>query len=73
MKQWTWKYPHKSKAQLHHILVEAKWVRSITNCRSYNSIELGSDQIIFGVNFKILFSEFKQTPSDRKKYAIGTK
>ena len=67
-KQWTWKHPRGSKAQLDHILVNAKWVRSITNCRVYNSIELDSDHRIVSANFKIRFRKFKQTPSDRKKY-----
>ena len=42
-----------------HLLVNGKWVRSITNCRSYSSIELSA-------NLKIRLKKFKQTPSGRK-------
>ena len=67
-RQWTWKHPRGSKAQLDHILVNAKWVRSITNCRAFNSIELDSDHRIVSANFRIRFRKFKQTPSNRVKY-----
>ena len=42
-----------------HLFVNGKWVRSITNCRSYSSIELSA-------NLKIRLKKFKQTPSGRK-------
>ena len=42
-----------------HLLVNGKWVRSITNCRSYSSIELSA-------NLKIRLKKFKQTPSGRE-------
>ena len=67
-KQWTWKHPTGTKAQLDHILINAKWTRSITNCRAYNSIELGSDHRVVTANFKIRFRTFKQKASSRKKY-----
>ena len=49
-------------------MVNAKWVRSITNCRAFNSIELDSDHRIVSANFRIRFRKFKQTPSNRVKY-----
>ena len=67
-RQWIWKHPRGSKAQLDHTLVNAKWVRSITNCRAFNSTELDSDHRTVSANFRIRFRKFEQTPSDRVKY-----
>ena len=67
-RQWTWKHPRGSKAQLDHILVTTKWVRSITTCRAFNSIELDSDHRIVSANFRTRFRKFKQILSDRVKY-----
>ena len=67
-RQWTWKHPRGSKAQLDNILENVKWVRSFTNCRAYNFIELDSDHRIVNANFKIWFRKFTQTPSGRKNY-----
>ena len=67
-RQWTWKHPHESKAHLDYILVNTKWVTSITNCRAFDSVELDSDHRIVSANFRIRFRKFKQTPSDRVKY-----
>ena len=70
-RQWTWKHPCESKVQLDHILVNPKWVRSITNCRASNSIDLGSDNKIVSADLKIRFRKFTQTPSGRKKYDLN--
>ena len=59
---------HVGQKQLYHILVNAKWVRSITNCRAFNSIELDSGHRIVSANFGIRFRKFKQTSSDRVIY-----
>ena len=71
-RQWTWKHPRGAKAQLDHILMNVKCVRSITNCRAFNLIELDSDHRIVSANFRIRFRKFKQTPSDRVKYISNT-
>ena len=45
-----------------------KWVRSIINCRVFNSIKLDWDHRIASANFRIHFRKFKQTPSKGVKY-----
>ena len=42
-KLWTWRHPSGSLAQLDHILISAKWIRSVTNCRAFNTLEIDSD------------------------------
>ena len=59
--QWTWEHTSRSRAQLCHILVNLKWVRSVTNCRAYNNPELGSDHRILTVPFLIRFRSSRGT------------
>ena len=65
---WTWRHPKGSVAQLDHILVNGKWIRSVTNCRAYNSLEIGSDQRILSARFKIRFRFSKGNPCQRPRY-----
>lgn len=43
---YTWTHPNGALAQLDFILVRNKWKNSVTNCRAYNKIEIGSDHRI---------------------------
>ena len=52
---WTWMHPQGSVYQLDHILIRSKWVRSVTNCRVYNSLELDSDHRVLSANLQIRF------------------
>lgn len=47
--------------------IKIKVGQSVKNCWGYNSVKLGSDHKIVNENFKIHFSKFKQTSSDKKK------
>ena len=74
-KLWTWTHPKEFgadgrviHAQLDHILVNAKWIRSVTNCRAYNSVELNSDHRILSSQFNIRFRKATTKPSARTKY-----
>ena len=65
---WTWRLPTGSLAELDHILVNGKWIRSVTNCRAYNSIEIGSDHRILSARFKIRFRASQGNPCKRPRY-----
>ena len=53
---WTWRHPAGSSlAQLDHILISAKWIRSVTNCRAYNSLEIDSDHRVLSAHLRIRF------------------
>lgn len=51
---WTWTHPKGNLAQIDHILVRAKWVNSVRNCRSYSTIALDSDHRIVTADFPSL-------------------
>lgn len=49
-RMWTWEHPNYNlsnpHAQLDHVLINAKWVNSLRNCRAYNTVEIDSDHRI---------------------------
>ena len=62
--QWTWKHPNGHKAQLDHVLIRGKWINSLRNCRSYNTVEIDSDHRIVTARIKISF-RIAKISSDR--------
>ena len=38
-KLWTHTYPNESKAQLDYLMINKKWINSVTNCEAYNTFE----------------------------------
>ena len=67
-RMWTWKHPIGSLAQLDHILVNSKWIRSVTNCRAYNSVEIDSDHRILSARFNIRFRASKGKSNLRTRF-----
>ena len=46
--------------QLDHIMIRSKWWKSITNCRAYDTIDIGSDHILVNAYFRLAFRANKQ-------------
>ena len=65
---WTWKSPYDTLAQLDHILIRAKWTRSITNCRAYNSLEIDSDHRVVSARLRIRFRSKQIKKTERPRY-----
>jgi len=40
------------RAQLDHVIINAKWLNSLRNCRAYGSVELDSDHRIVSATVK---------------------
>ena len=62
---WTHRRPNGQLVQLDHILINRKWFKSITNCRTYNSPEINSDHKIVVAHVKITLKAYnknKRTP-----------
>lgn len=51
-RQWSWLSPKGLKTHIDHILIRSKWVNSVTNCRSYFTVQVGSDHRIVTAYFK---------------------
>ena len=54
--------------QIDHIMISTKWWKSITNSRSYNSIDIGSDHKVVCANFRLSLRNFKRPPLARCKF-----
>jgi exonuclease III len=54
--------------QIDHILINTKWWKSITNCRAYNTIDIGSDHRIVSANFRLSLRASERQPNDRCKF-----
>ena len=50
---WTWRHPNGAPAQLHHILINAKWFNSLRNCRAYSTVNVESDHRIVTAVIKL--------------------
>lgn len=50
---WTWQHPSGQRAQLDHIIINAKWLNSVRNCRAYGFVDLESDHRIVSATVKI--------------------
>ena len=57
---WTHQRPNGAQAQLDHILINGKWLRSIRNCRAYTSPEINSDHRILIARIKISLKVYKK-------------
>ncbi|XP_068704500.1 craniofacial development protein 2-like [Montipora foliosa] len=65
---WTWEHPSGQRAHLDHIIVNAKWLNSVRNCRAYGSVELDSDRRIVSVTVKISLRIQGANPVKPKRY-----
>ena len=65
---WTWEHPSGQRAQLDHIIINAKWQNSVRNCRAYNTVELDSDHRIMSVTVKISLRIQGANLVKRKRY-----
>ena len=51
---WTWEHPDGvHKVEIDHILFRGKWRKSVRNCRTYSTVELGSDHRIATAELRI--------------------
>ena len=66
----TYHPPNKDHAptQIDHIMINTKWWKSITNCRSYNTVDIGSDHKIVSANFRLSLRKTKRPPNGRCKF-----
>jgi hypothetical protein len=65
-RQWTWSHPSGSRAQIDHILIRAKWLNSLRNCRSYATVELDSDHRIVTATVKLSLRATKPKPTTKR-------
>ena len=65
---YTYIGPKEDRQQLDHIMIRCKWWKSITNCRAYNSIDIGSDHRIVSANFRLSLRANKRNPNGRCQY-----
>ena len=65
---WTWEHPSGQRPQLDHIIINAKWLNSVRNCRAYWSVELDSDHRIVSALVKISLRIQGANPIKRKRY-----
>ena len=56
------------KHQIDHILVRSKWINSVRNCRSYNTLDIGSDHRIVTAHFKISLRCLKKRKKINNSY-----
>ena len=65
---WTWEHPSDQRAQLDHIIINAKWLNSVRNCRAYWSVELDSDHRVVSAIVRISLRIHDANPVKRKRY-----
>ena len=65
---YTYVGPKGDQQQLDHIMIRSKWWKSITNCRAYNTIDIGSDHRLVNANFRLSFRANKQASDVRCQY-----
>ncbi|XP_072048482.1 craniofacial development protein 2-like [Amphiura filiformis] len=69
-RQWTWESPdHKKHNKIDYIMINTKWKRCITNCRSYPSADVGSDHQMVLTDIKLKFKS-KPKCNHPKRYDI---
>jgi hypothetical protein len=69
-RQNTYKSPHPDHppTQIDHITISTKWWKSLKACRSFNTVDIGSDHKIVTAQFSISFRATKQPPGNRCKF-----
>ena len=65
---YTYIGPKGDRQQLDHIMIRCKWWKSITNCRAYNTIDIGSDHRIVSANFRLSLRADKRASDGRCQY-----
>ena len=65
---YTYVGPKRDQQQLDHFMIRSKWWKSITNCRAYNTIDIGSDHRLVNANFRLSFRANKQASDVRCQY-----
>ncbi|XP_072037118.1 craniofacial development protein 2-like [Amphiura filiformis] len=66
-RQWTWESPdHKTHNKIDYIMINTKWKRCITNCRSYPSADVGSDHQMVLSDIKLKFKSKPKCFQNRK-------
>jgi exonuclease III len=64
----SWKSPKGDYAQLDHIIINQKWWKSIKNCRSHNTMCIGSDHKVVTATFRLSLRGSKLKSIARSKY-----
>ena len=71
-KLWTFTYPNQSRTQIDYILINKKWVKSATNCQTYNSFaQIGSDHKVVVANLQLKLRAPKENKVRQKAYNWG--
>ena len=61
--KWTWRTgDNRHKNMIDMVLIERRWKNSVTNCRSFQGADIGSDHSLVIANISLKFKMNKTTP-----------
>ena len=69
-RKYTWKNPKtKGKSEKDHILINKEYIKSVTNCRAYNTLKIDSDHRIKVMKINIKLKKLHINKSNTVRYA----